>query len=257
MFIAFWTTRFLQETIRISPNSPMVRWSALLISYSVQPIYLPMKRNSYLIRLSDEAHTHKWLTLPSLLNRIWSNHFFDENNVTYFWYDFQKWPMHTYKFLNHIRIVFGSTLYFIPINRNRNFIPVSELAQAACRRDGPSHFHCIRSNHISYWENVCLLKRDWSSSLQAKSILTSLQRLEICILSVSAQESCVCWGVSRNALPQLARAPTRSKVKHLTLIVIYRISIKSCWTFLLTLEAMNPWQDHGVLHSLLTIQTCQ
>ena len=28
MFIAFWTTQFLQETIKIGPNSPMVKWSS-------------------------------------------------------------------------------------------------------------------------------------------------------------------------------------------------------------------------------------
>ena len=94
---------------------------------------------------------------------------------------------------NHIRIVFGPTLYYIPINRNINFIRLSELAHTAWRGDGPLHFHCIWSNQISCWENVCLLKRDWSTNLQAESIRTSLQRFEIGILSVSGHEYCVCW----------------------------------------------------------------
>ena len=38
-------------------------------------------------------------------------------------------------------------------------------------------------------------KSDLSSTLQAESIRTSLQRLEIGILSVSTHESCVCWDV--------------------------------------------------------------
>ena len=41
-------------------------------------------------------------------------------------------------------------------------------------------------------KNVCLLKRYWSSTLKAESIRTSLQRLDIGILSFSAHESCVC-----------------------------------------------------------------
>ena len=97
---------------------------------------------------------------------------------------------------NHIRIVFGPTLYFIPINRNRNFIRLSELALTAWRRDGPSHFHCIWFNQISCWENICLLKRDWLITLHVESIRSSLQHLKIGILSVSAHESCVCWAVS-------------------------------------------------------------
>ena len=41
---------------------------------------------------------------------------------------------------------------------------------------------CIWSNQISYWENVWLVKH------------RLVQRLEIGILSVSAHESCVCFG---------------------------------------------------------------
>ena len=94
---------------------------------------------------------------------------------------------------NLIRIVFDPTLYFVPINRNRNFKRLSELAHTAWREDGPSHFHCIWSNQISCWENICLVKCDWSSTGQAESIRTSLQRLEIGIISVSAHGECVCW----------------------------------------------------------------
>ena len=96
---------------------------------------------------------------------------------------------------NHIRIVFRPTLYIIPVNHYKKFIRLSELAHAAwsLKCDSQSHFHCIWSNEISCWENVCLGKRDWCSTLQAESIRTSLQRLEIGSLSVSANESCVCW----------------------------------------------------------------
>ena len=38
-----------------------------------------------------------------------------------------------------------------------------------------------------------MVKRDCSSTLQAESIRTSLQRLEIGILSVPAHEYSVCW----------------------------------------------------------------
>ena len=85
-------------------------------------------------------------------------------------------------------------LYFIPINRYVTIIRLSELAHTAWKGDGPLHFDCIWSNVILCWVYECLIKRDWSSTLQAESIRTSLQRLEIGILSVLAHESCVCWG---------------------------------------------------------------
>ena len=91
---------------------------------------------------------------------------------------------------NHIRIVFHPTLYFILLNWNINFVRLSQLAHSAWRGDG-SHFHYIWSRQISCRENVCLVKRDWSSTLHAALISTSLLRLDIGILLVSADESCV------------------------------------------------------------------
>ena len=55
---------------------------------------------------------------------------------------------------NHIWIGFGPTLYFIPINRYRNFIRFSELAYMAWRGDGPSH-----STFILSIQNFKLRKR--------------------------------------------------------------------------------------------------
>ena len=54
---------------------------------------------------------------------------------------------------NHIRIVSGPTLYFIPINRTGNFIRLSQLAHTAWRGDG--HYISI----VGIQPNFMLKKR--------------------------------------------------------------------------------------------------
>ena len=94
---------------------------------------------------------------------------------------------------NHIRIVYDPTLYFIQINCNTNFIRLSELAHTAWRGDGHYISIVFSPTKLYVKENVCLVKRDWRSTLKTKSIRTSLQRLEIGIQSISAHEFCVYW----------------------------------------------------------------
>ena len=66
----------------------------------------------------------------------------------------------------HIRIVFGPTLYFIPINPiiiieisydNPNWYALreSEMGHDISIEFGPTHFHVEKS--------ICLVRRDWSS----------------------------------------------------------------------------------------------
>ena len=53
------------------------------------------------------------------------------------------------------------------------------------------------STNFMLRKHMSAIGRHWSSTLQAEPIRTSLQRLEIGILSVSARESCVSWDLPK------------------------------------------------------------
>ena len=155
--------------------------------------------------------------------------------VEYFWYDFQKWPIPTIGQMgNHIGIVFGPALNFIKIKRNINFIRLSELAHTAWREEG--HYISIVFGPIKFHveETYVIVKRDWSSTLQAESMRTSLQRLEIGILSVSASMSLVFAGICQNYEEVI-----RWSLDH---------HISQCSTLLFTATSCNVVQHHSSLH---------
>ena len=148
----------------------------------------------------------------------------------------------------HIRIAFGPT-YFIPINRNIYIIRLSKLAHTAWRGDGPLHFHCIWSNKISCWGNEYLVKRDWSSTLHAELIRTSLLRLEIGILSVSADEPCVCWVL---VTVTLINSCSSLKVSYQQIVFPVRLLLTSLihisLLLIVTLSCTPPINSYSLLH---------
>ena len=74
-------------------------------------------------------------------------------------------------------------------------------------------------------KRICLVKRDGSSILQAKSIRTSLQRLEIGILRVLTYESRVCWDITSHAADIMCHAA--DIVSHASYIVSHSSDIVS------------------------------
>ena len=87
-----------------------------------------------------------------------------------------------------VRSIFSPKLYFIPINRNRNIIRLSELAHTAWRGEGQSHFHWIWFSKFVFMLRKRISGKTWLERYPAGWIN---RRNNVSVLD---HEFCVCWG---------------------------------------------------------------